>query len=158
MLSGWPANFPFKNLSEFSCSLTELENLFRSLCSGKIHWHELSEEELDKMTKERDNGINDGTIEEPAPRRRRSDYGKKRHRNVDAAGPAIDRPSRKHKSRSVVESDEESDGPPMGPPLNPAAAANTNQSAPGNSPPIDPVLTDLALASGPPAVADGNST
>jgi hypothetical protein len=108
LLTGWPANIPFKNLSEMSISLVELEGILRSLRSGKIHWRVLTETEFNEMEEKRGRDIDDGKVNDPAPRRRRSDFGKKR-RNTNVDDRPTKRPSKKHKSPTVVDSDADSD-------------------------------------------------
>jgi hypothetical protein len=83
-VASWLAgSTPLKNLSDFSISISDLEDLLRKLKADKIYWRKLSEEEFDRMDAERDNDIESGKINLPAPRRRRSDYGKKRPRDKD---------------------------------------------------------------------------
>jgi hypothetical protein len=60
------------------------------------------------MQAERDNDIEDGRIQVPAPCRRRSDAGKKWCRESDDSTTKRHL-SKKHRSRSVIESDEEDD-------------------------------------------------
>lgn len=102
LLVGWPDQFPFKNLSEFSISIGDLEDLLRKLKTDKIYWRKLSEEEFDRMDAERDNDIESGKINAPAPRRRRSDYGKKRSRDKDTDSSGR---SKKHKSNASIDDD-----------------------------------------------------
>lgn len=109
MIEGWPENLPFKNLSEFSSSITDLENLLRRWESGATHWRAVSEEELKEMDKKRNADIDDGTIEEPQ-RRRRSDYGKKRVRNNNSSSTQGTRPSKKRRSNSVISTEDEDGG------------------------------------------------
>lgn len=78
LIEGWPTKVPFKNLSETSSSITDLEDLLRSLRSGNIHWRELSDEEFERVDAEREVELEKGNIQEPTPRHRRSDRGKKR--------------------------------------------------------------------------------
>ena len=100
IIEGWPADIPFRNLSEASNSLTGLGTLLRKWRCGKIYWREVTEAGL----RDRDNQIEGGELEDPAPRRRRSDHGKKRPRT----NPAGDRRKKHHKSRSTIQdSDEE---------------------------------------------------
>jgi hypothetical protein len=107
MIEGWPENIPFRNLSDGCSSLTDLETLRRKWCSGSIYWKQITEHELDGMDRDRDARIERGEEEAPAPRRRRSDYGKKRPRRkpIDEA-----RKRRRNSHRSAVEIEEEDDG------------------------------------------------
>jgi hypothetical protein len=82
LIHGWPARFPFKNLSN-SGSIGDLEDLLRMWRTGKIYWRKLSDEEFRKMDEQRDNDIEAGNIIEPK-RRGRSDFGKRRARNREA--------------------------------------------------------------------------
>ena len=107
-IEGWPEKFPFKNLSEFSSSITDLEDFLRKWRAGKIYWHKLSDEEFIKLDTERDHDIEAGKINPPT-RRRRSDLGKKRPRDGHK-GDSRQGPSKKHRSRSVIDTDTDSDG------------------------------------------------
>ncbi len=101
IIEGWPVNIPFRNLSEASNSLTELEMLLRKWHSGKVYWREVTEAEFQDLDRNRDNQIEHGELEGPTPRRHRSDRGKKRLR----MNPAGD--TQKKSGRMVVDSDEE---------------------------------------------------
>jgi hypothetical protein len=105
MVEGWPAKYPFKNLSDVTSSLVDLEDLLRKWQCGAIHWRKLSEVEFTQMNLHRDQNIENGTIVDPAIRRRRSDCGQKRRRNTD---PSLSHPSKKQRSRSHI-TDEDND-------------------------------------------------
>jgi hypothetical protein len=102
VIEGWPENIPFCNLSDGSGLLTDLETLRRKWCCGTTYWKQIAEHELGEMGRDRDAQIERGEVAAPAPRRRRSDYGKKRPRRkpIDQA--------RKTQSAAVIE--EEDDG------------------------------------------------
>ena len=104
IIEGWPADIPFHNLSEASSSLTDLETLLRKWRCGKIYWRGVTETELQDLDDARNNQIESGELEAPTPRRRRSDYGKKRPRQ-NCAGVA-----EKRSGKVVVNSNEEEEG------------------------------------------------
>jgi len=111
LIEGWLEGLPFKNLSEFSSSIADLEDLLRKWRTGKIYWRKLSEEEFNKMEEQRDAEIETGNIKEPT-RRHRSDRGKKRPRRGEVLdGPQTQRPSKKYRSQSTVDSDSDEDHP-----------------------------------------------
>ena len=97
-------NIPFRNLSEASNSLTELEMLLRKWHCGKVYWREVTETEFQDLDHDRDNQIESGELAGPTPRHRHSDCGKKRPRT----NPAGDTQKKLH--RTVVDSDEEEEG------------------------------------------------
>ena len=115
MLVGWPQNIPFKNLSECSSSLQELQDFLKKLVDGETYWKTITEEELNKLEDERQKQIEDGEIAPRAPRRRRSDYGKKRKRDVPLSEDDEDsdghrkQKKRKYKSAARIETDEETE-------------------------------------------------
>ena len=146
IVEGWPADIPFCNLSETSSALPDLENLLRKWRCGKIYWRKLSEAELNRLDLERDAQIENGELAAPTPRRRRSDYGKKRPRTKDGTDiarerkrlnndiddsseedrpPATDQgPSRKRRrSRKVVEDSETDSGEEDQPPTTPGTSS-----------------------------------
>jgi len=100
IIEGWPANIPFRNLSEASNSLAELEILLQKWRCGKVYWREVTEIELQDLDRNRNSQIESGELEAPTPRRRHSDYGKKRPR-TNPVGDA------QKKSGRVVNSHEE---------------------------------------------------
>jgi hypothetical protein len=104
MVEGWPEKYPFKNLSDVTSSLVDLEDLLRKWQCGTIHWRKLSVAEFTQMDLHRDQNIENGTIVDPAIRRRRSDCGQKRRRNMD---PSLLHPSKKPRSRSHVSDDDD---------------------------------------------------
>jgi hypothetical protein len=105
VIDGWPADIPFKNLSDMTNSTADLEGLLRKWMTGATHWRNLSEEEFRQMEKDWDEEIEAGNIDEPS-RRRRSDHGKKRSRNDKSQ-----RASKKARSQStILSSDEEGMG------------------------------------------------
>ena len=101
IIEGWPANIPFRNLSEVSSSLTELETLLRKWRCGKIYWKQLTDTEFQDLDRDRDNQIEGGELEAPTCRRRHSDHERKR--------PQVNRDdgAQKRSGRVVVNSDEE---------------------------------------------------
>ena len=100
-IEGWPANIPFRDLSEVSSSLTELETLLRKWHCGKIYWKQLTDTEFQDLDRDRDNQIEGGELKAPTCRRRRSDRGKKRSQVNRDDG------TQKRSGRVVVNSDEE---------------------------------------------------
>jgi hypothetical protein len=86
VVTGWPEEIPFANLSDFSNSLTTLESLLRKWECGTIHWKSISNDEFTRLDKERDRQIEAGEIEEPT-RRQRSDKGSKKRTRGDAGAP-----------------------------------------------------------------------
>jgi len=79
-IEGWPSGIPFANLSEASSALPELKNLLQQWQDGRTHWRKLSHTEYTALELEHNHQIETQEISPPAPRRRRSDYGKKRSR------------------------------------------------------------------------------
>ena len=78
-IEGWPVELVrFQNLSEVSSPYDALKTLLDNWSSGKTHWRELSEDELELLVQERGEQVANGEIQEPACRRPRSDRGKKR--------------------------------------------------------------------------------
>jgi hypothetical protein len=73
---GWPAQIPFKNLSEASTSLPELQMLHKMWKDKLICWRLLDEDEYQRLQQERSEKLDTGEIVEPC-RRPRSDKGKK---------------------------------------------------------------------------------
>jgi hypothetical protein len=84
MIEGWPETIPFRNLSETSNSLANLETLLRKWQCGKTYWKKLTAAELKELDHERDEQIERGEVETHGPRRRRSDFGTKRARSNTA--------------------------------------------------------------------------
>jgi len=107
-IEGWPEKHPFKNLSEISIPITDLEDILRQLRAGRIYWRKLTDEEFNELDEQREADILAGNIKEPA-RRRRSDYGKKRPRNKNASD-GNQGPAKKHRSRSIIDTDDEDVG------------------------------------------------
>jgi hypothetical protein len=111
IIKGWPDNIPFCNLSETSNSLSDLETFHRKWCCSGIYWKKLSAQELQELDLRCDHQIEQGEAEAPAPRRRRSDFGKKRSQS-NTTGSST---QKKHKKSGKVisdaeDSEEESDG------------------------------------------------
>ncbi|KIK35796.1 hypothetical protein CY34DRAFT_26524 [Suillus luteus UH-Slu-Lm8-n1] len=92
---GWPTHIPFKNLSEASTSLPELQMLHKMWKDKLIFWRLLDEDEYQWLQQERSEKLDTGEIVEPY-RRPRSDKGKK------CAQESLD---------TVESSDEEADAP-----------------------------------------------
>lgn len=108
IIEGWPAAIPFQNLSTESRTISELASLLQKWRRGVIFWKTLTAEELQTLTMNRQHQINGGELETPAPRRRRSDFGKKRQRNTeDNDGNPRSRKSRKHISPDTIDSDDD---------------------------------------------------
>jgi hypothetical protein len=107
-IEGWPMEIPFSNLSEASSTLTDLESLLAKWRNGITFWRKLSADELEELDSERERQLDNGDISPPAPRRPRSDRGKKRPRST----VAVCRKSTKKKPRSneFIPSDEDNDG------------------------------------------------
>ena len=106
IIKGWPDNIPFRNLSETSNSLSNLETLYRKWCCGRIYWKKLSSQELQDLDLQRNHQIEQGEAEAPAPRRRRSDFGKKRSRSKGTGSST----QKKHrKSRKIISDEENSE-------------------------------------------------
>ena len=76
------------------------------------------------MDEQRDKDVEDGKVDEPAPRRRCSDYGKKRSRTDADAPTATRHRSKKHRSNSTVPTDSEDDLPGHADRAQPAAAGS----------------------------------
>ncbi|KAG6875862.1 hypothetical protein C0992_001988 [Termitomyces sp. T32_za158] len=101
VIEGWPPGIPFENLSSVSSSLTALEDLLRKWRCGTTYWKALSESEFNDLDTARDRQIEDGDITPPAPRRRRSDCGKKRSRMISDEDQL-----RAHKARKITSPEE----------------------------------------------------
>ncbi|KAG2135341.1 hypothetical protein DEU56DRAFT_738020 [Suillus clintonianus] len=108
VITGWPKEIPFVNLSTASSALPDLERLLRKWRSEAIKWKRLTAEELAAMEKERDQEIEDGLVKETR-RRVRSDKGKKRRQNADDDEEIED--GKTYKSTENVNSDGEDDRP-----------------------------------------------
>ncbi|KAH7904868.1 hypothetical protein BJ138DRAFT_1018526, partial [Hygrophoropsis aurantiaca] len=110
-VAGWPDNIPFANLSTVSSALPDLESLLRKWKLGTIHWEKINDEELTRLTIERDEQLETGVIEEPR-RRPRSDKGKKRVRGSTRGASAAQEHNRnrntvQYKSAETIFSDGE---------------------------------------------------
>ena len=112
-IEGWPEKYPFKNLSEFSISITDLEDILRQLRVGRIYWRKLTDEEFNALDAQREADIVAGNVKEPA-RRRRSDYGKKRSRDKNDVD-GNQGPAKKRRTRSIIDTDDEVDEVDDGP-------------------------------------------
>lgn len=106
IIEGWPDNVPFRNLSEASSPLPDLENLLHGWRGGKTYWRKLSDAEFHELDLKHNAQIENGELAPPAPRRRRSDYGKKRPRAKDGT----DTQRKRHKSKKEVEDTDDSSG------------------------------------------------
>jgi hypothetical protein len=73
---GWPAHIPFKNLSEASSSLPELDMLLDMWKTKLIHWRLLDEAEYQQLLQEHQEKLKIGEVVEPS-HWRHSDKGKK---------------------------------------------------------------------------------
>jgi hypothetical protein len=76
-ITGWPSDIPFKDLSEGSRSLSDLESLLRKWKNGTVHWKKLTDEEYTRRENDRDERIERGEIT-VRKRQSRSDAGTKR--------------------------------------------------------------------------------
>jgi hypothetical protein len=83
IIEGWPSEIEFVNLSDASSSIDTLERLLRRWKQGTTYWKKLTQEEFEQLEDERDAQIESGKINVPAPRRTRSDKGKKRKSCAD---------------------------------------------------------------------------
>ena len=109
-LVGWPENMPFKNLSECSSSLQELQNFLKKLDDGQTYWERITEEELTQLEEEREKQIEDGKLAPRASRRRRSDHGKRKRSTENNNTKAPEKHKRrKYKSAPRIDTDEEED-------------------------------------------------
>ena len=109
VIEGWPDSIPFKNLSDASSSLRELEMLLQRWHTGKTFWKELTPEELDAREEEHEALILAGKIDVPASRKRRSDYGKRKKRSTSTTDNTEQDPhlSKKYKSTETIDSEDE---------------------------------------------------
>jgi hypothetical protein len=82
VIEGWPPEIDFVNLSNVSSSTDTLERLLRKWKQGITYWKKLTLQELELLEDERDAQIENGETTAPAPRRRRSDKGRKRTRHA----------------------------------------------------------------------------
>jgi hypothetical protein len=78
MIKGWPETIPFRNLSETSNSLANLETLLQKWQCGKTYWKKLTAAELKELDHECDAQIERGEVETHGPRHCCSDFGTKR--------------------------------------------------------------------------------
>lgn len=112
-IDGWLDPIKIENFSIAACPIDELRNLLRKWRSGAIYWRSVPQDELEDLHQARELLIADGMIQEPAPRRQRSDVGKKRkHRSVQVEdqGPAKRLCCRKSQaSRDVLADDLENE-------------------------------------------------
>ena len=157
IITGWPKEIPFVNLSTASSALPDLERLLRKWRSKAIKWKRLTAEELAAMEKERDEEIENGVVKE-MHRRVRSDKGKKRCRNADddeELENGVVKETRRHcrkktyKSTENVNSDGEEDHPDF-----PVPTTTQADNRPG-SPGTHPVLSANNLPAGSP-IEDSN--
>ena len=106
IIEGWPDNIPFRNLSEASSPLHDLDNLLCRWRGGKTYWRKLSDAEFHDLDLKRNAQIENGELAAPAPRRRRSDHGKKRLRARDGT----DTQRKRYKYSKEVEDTDNSSG------------------------------------------------
>ncbi|KAI6036211.1 hypothetical protein BKA83DRAFT_4042354 [Pisolithus microcarpus] len=106
VIEGWPETIPFANLSSASSSLAQLEVLLRKWELGATYWKALSDDELNQLQQRRNEGLENGEIEEHS-RRTRSDKGKKRTNHSSATAS-----KKKYKSAATVNEDDEESGEP----------------------------------------------
>ncbi|KAF9231994.1 hypothetical protein BU15DRAFT_55515, partial [Melanogaster broomeanus] len=88
MVTNWPENILFENLSKASNTMSDLELLLHRWKTGKIYWKALDDEEFVRLNQEQLEKIDQGEVSDPR-RHTRSDKGKKRKRVADL-GPAQD--------------------------------------------------------------------
>lgn len=104
-ITGWPSDIPFKDLSEGSRSLSDLESLLRKWKNGTVHWRKLTDEEYTRHENDRDEQIERGEIT-VRKRQSRSDAGTKRR---SYGGPTQARKKARTTSGAVIQpSDDES--------------------------------------------------
>ena len=104
-ITGWPSDIPFKDLSEGSRSLSDLESLLRKWKNGTVHWRKLTDEEYTRRENNRDEQIERREI---TVRKRQScsDAGMKRR---SYGGPTQVRKKARTTSGAVIQpSDDES--------------------------------------------------
>ena len=116
VIEGWPNSIPFKNLSTASSPLTSLNTLLQSWQDGMTYWKKLTSDEADKLIRDLKSK---GEIQEPQPRRIRSDRGKKRKQrpvaedSEDEFNPSLEEPKcrkrRKATTPATLDSDEMED-------------------------------------------------
>ncbi|KAI6022386.1 hypothetical protein PISMIDRAFT_114200, partial [Pisolithus microcarpus 441] len=87
VIEGWPETIPFANLSSASSSLAQLEVLLRKWELGATYWKALSDDELNQLQQRRNEGLENGEIEEHSCCTR-LDKGKKRTNHSSAVGMA----------------------------------------------------------------------
>jgi hypothetical protein len=105
IIEGWPESIPFCNLSDTLSPLDSLEKLLWRWQNGRTFWKKLTDDEFRKIEREHTTqGENDG-LDACAPRRCRSDYGRKRTRTKE--GPESRR--KRQKSKHMVHEDDESE-------------------------------------------------
>ncbi|KAG1884472.1 hypothetical protein F4604DRAFT_1878775 [Suillus subluteus] len=140
---GWPTHIPFKNLSEASTSLPELQMLHDMWKNKLISWRLLDEDEYQRLLQEHNENVNTGEIVEPS-RRPRSDQGKKRIQPAEE--PSIPRRKKVYKSLDTIESSDEE-----------VNAPHTGTSAPSPSAPspssVQPSMSTLAPSSSSPSAS-----
>jgi hypothetical protein len=142
VVEGWPPSYPFKNLSDVSGSVVDLENLLRKWRHGAIHWRKLSSEEFATMDSERDAEIVNGNIPEPVPRRRRSDHGKKRSRNSDPSGSS----KRRRSGSAITDTDDDIDAHASEHATISGSDLRMNESAPASTGVVEQVVGQVVAA------------
>ncbi|KAG2100408.1 uncharacterized protein F5147DRAFT_747135 [Suillus discolor] len=161
---GWPAHIPFKNLSEASTSLPELQMLHDMWKNKLISWRLLDEDEYQQLLREHNEKVNTGEIVESS-RWPRSDKGKKRVQPTEE--PSIPRRKKIYKSLDTIESsDEEVNAPHTGTSVpSPSAPSpssvqpSVSTSAPSPSPPsVQPSMSTSAPSPSPPSAQPSMST
>ena len=106
VIEGWPGNVPFRNLSDATSSLPDLEGLLQRWRNGKAYWKAITDRELRDLDVDREAQIENGDLNVPPPRWRRSDAGKKRQQKGTDNSEV---PKKRRKSKkTVVDSEAES--------------------------------------------------
>jgi hypothetical protein len=143
IIEGWPDNIPFRNLSDTSSPVSDLEDLLRRWRSGSTYWKKLTAREVQALDQERDKQISNGEVDVPVPRRRRSDYGKKRPRTKQSDENNI---RKKHKSKEILDSSDSESGSEN----TPSAPATSSTSVPET---LAPAISSTSTASAPETLA-----
>ncbi|KAF8333828.1 hypothetical protein F5887DRAFT_829360, partial [Amanita rubescens] len=86
-IEGWPEATSIEGFNIASYPIDDLTSMLCKWRAGAIFWRALDRAELKDLQQSRDSLIADGKIQEPAPRRRRSDIRKKRKRRNEAGPP-----------------------------------------------------------------------
>jgi hypothetical protein len=106
VIKGWPGNVPFRNLSDATSSLPDLEGLLQWWHNGKAYWKAITDRELRDLDVDQEAQIENGDLNVPPPHWCCSDARKKCQRK----GTNNSEVPKKHckSKKTVIDSEAES--------------------------------------------------